>query len=198
MKSEEIDHVSDIKARGTHRVIEFNNGSNESIDLIVPATVYPPREDTDLLLAALEKLEGGFGNAVEIGVGSGAISIALAQRGWKVRGFDVNPFAVAAAQGNVESLGLTNSAHIEEGGPGETGWELPSDCDLIVWNLPYLNPPRKNQPSLQPIEEAGLTDLDRKGGWSEYLRALLSENIQMKSYLLVIILFRTEPKSPNF
>ena len=197
MESEEINHVSDIKARETHRVVEFNNGSNESIDLIVPVTVYPPREDTDLLLAALEKLEGGVGNAVEIGVGSGAISIALAQRGWKVRGFDVNPFAVAAARGNVESIGLTNSTHIEEGGPGETGWDLPRDCDLIVWNLPYLNPPGKNQPSLQPIEEAGLTDLDSKGGWSEYLRALLSENIQMKSDLLVIILFRTEPKSPS-
>ena len=197
MESEDINHVFNIKSRGTHSVVEFNNGSNESIDLIVPVTVYPPREDTDLLLAALEKLEGGVGNAVEIGVGSGAISIALAQRGWKVRGFDVNPFAVAAARGNVESIGLTNSTHIEEGGPGETGWKLPSNCDLIVWNLPYLNPPGKNQPSLPPIEEAGLTDLDSKGGWSEYLRVLLSGNIQMKDDLLVVILFRTEPISPS-
>ena len=72
----------------------------------MPRTVYPPREDTELLGRALLRLSGRQGSANEIGCGSGAISILLASMGWEVSACDVNPFAVAATRGNVERAGF--------------------------------------------------------------------------------------------
>ncbi|HIA25640.1 MAG TPA: hypothetical protein EYN78_07780, partial [Candidatus Poseidoniales archaeon] len=74
---------------------------NEGLSLIVPATVYPPREDTGLLFSCLSKLGKGDGRKLlEIGCGSGAVSIALAKFGWEVTTCDVNPLAIAATTGN--------------------------------------------------------------------------------------------------
>ena len=42
-------------------------------ELIVPETVYPPKEDSLLLCKAISRLEGEAGNALEIGCGSGAL-----------------------------------------------------------------------------------------------------------------------------
>ena len=53
-------------------------------ELLVPQTVYPPREDTLLLAQALSTIQRESGLALEIGCGSGAISIVLASLGWNV------------------------------------------------------------------------------------------------------------------
>ncbi|MBL80802.1 MAG: hypothetical protein CMB40_02965, partial [Euryarchaeota archaeon] len=83
-------------------------------DILVPHTVYPPREDTNLLARALKTIDVGPGLAVEIGCGSGAISIFLASLGWRVEACDVNPIAVAAARGNAQAAGLSDIISIEE------------------------------------------------------------------------------------
>ena len=105
-------------------------------ELTVPRTVYPPREDAELLGRALLRLSDQQGSASEIGSGSGAISILLASMGWDVRACDVNPFAVAATRGNVERAGFEDFVSVEEGGPGEMGWRLQQGVSLVVWNLP--------------------------------------------------------------
>ena len=73
------------------------------MELDIPPTVYPPREDTDLLDQVLAGISPfGSRRLLEIGSGSGAVSIAAAMRGWTVHACDINPYAVAATQHNAK------------------------------------------------------------------------------------------------
>ena len=161
-------------------------------EITVPYTVYPPREDTALLGRALLRLSGICGRATEIGCGSGALSILLASMGWKVAACDVNPFAVAAARGNVEKAGFADMVSVDEGGPGEPGWELQEGVNLVVWNLPYLDPLEHDEVSLEPIEEVSMSDLH--GGWSDKLLEVV-DNDMIDPSCLVVLLHRTDPGS---
>ena len=171
---------------------EMENFGPWEIDLA--PTVYPPREDTELLCRAISKLGGDASNAIEIGCGSGVISMALSSLGWSVLSYDVNPYAVACSRANIERYGFDRNVTVIEGGVGEDGWSVPDGTKLIVWNLPYLNPPGPNEPVLEPIEEASLTDLG-DGGWSEEL--LRSLKVRDNDDLTVVLLFRTDPISPS-
>ena len=177
------------------KLVRFDSGIGPLVELFVPHTVYPPREDTTMMVKAIDMIQGGAGEAVEIGVGSGALSIAMAQRGWKVKGFDLNPLSVAASRGNVNKMKLSDMISIEEGGPGFEGWKIPK-CDLLIWNLPYLNPVKENEQSLEPLEELGLSDLDAEGGWSNEIRKYI-EDYNEGNKPLTLILFRTKPRSPS-
>ena len=171
---------------------EMENFGPWEIDLA--PTVYPPREDTELLCRAISKLGGDASNAIEIGCGSGVISMALSSLGWSVLSYDVNPYAVACSRANIERYGFDRNVTVIEGGVGEDGWSVPDGTKLIVWNLPYLNPPGPNEPVLEPIEEASLTDLG-DGGWSEEL--LRSLKVRDNDDLTVVLLFRTDPISAS-
>ena len=171
---------------------EMENFGPWEID--VAPTVYPPREDTELLCRAISRLGGDASNAIEIGCGSGVISMALSSLGWSVLSYDVNPYAVACSRANIERYGFERNVTVIEGGVGEDGWSVPDGTKLIVWNLPYLNPPGPNEPVLEPIEEASLTDLG-DGGWSEEL--LRSLKVRDNDDLTVVLLFRTDPISPS-
>tara|TARA_B100000700_G_scaffold176312_1_gene194756 strand:- start:16130 stop:17539 length:1410 start_codon:yes stop_codon:yes gene_type:complete len=177
------------------KCVKFDTKFGDLIELIIPHTVYPPREDSSMMIEAIDLIKGEVGRVVEIGVGSGALSIALAQRGWSVEGFDLNPISVASARGNVKRNDFEDLISIEEGGPGFDDWELP-ECDLLIWNLPYLTPPQKNEPRLGPLEELGLSDLDIEGGWSNLIREKL-EQYEWERKPMVLILFRTFPRSPS-
>ena len=171
---------------------EMENFGPWEIDLA--PTVYPPREDTELLCRAISRLGGDASNAIEIGCGSGVISMALSSLGWSVLSYDVNPYAVACSRANIERYGFERNVTVTEGGVGEDGWSVPDGTKLIVWNLPYLNPPGHNEPVLEPIEEASLTDLV-DGSWSEEL--LKSLKVRNNDDLTVVLLFRTDPISPS-
>ena len=163
-------------------------------DIDVAPTVYPPREDTELLCRAISRLKGDASNAIEIGCGSGVVSMALSTLGWSVLSYDINPYAVACSRANIERYGFERNVTIREGGVGEDGWSVPDVTKLIVWNLPYLDPPDPSEPVLEPIEEASLTDLE-DGGWSEEL--LKSLKVRNNDDLTVVLLFRTDPISPS-
>ena len=120
--------------------------------------------------------------------------MALSSLGWSVLSYDVNPYAVACSRANIERYGFERNVTVTEGGVGEDGWSVPDGTKLIVWNLPYLNPPGPNEPVLEPIEEASLTDLG-DGGWSEEL--LRSLKVRDNDDLTVVLLFRTDPISPS-
>ena len=82
------------------------DAKNRPWDLVIPHTVYPPREDTDLLAGWLAKQGAGNGRSVfEVGVGSGAIMLQMAADGWDVHGCDVHPYAVAATRHALSSHG---------------------------------------------------------------------------------------------
>ena len=162
--------------------------------ILVPHTVYPPRADTELMCRAVANLRRSDGLALEIGCGSGAVTLVLASLGWNVLACDVNPFAVAATRGNLEEHGLQENVEVVETGIND-GLEIPDNTTLIVWNLPYLEP-EVTKGRLDSIEEASFTDIG--GGWSELLMELLTrDNDAMNDDCLVLLLFRTDPKSPS-
>jgi len=163
--------------------------------LKLPETVYPPREDTRLLIDSLMGPVNEGGRALEIGSGSGAVSIALAEMGWGVTAIDVNPMAVAATRGNTRDRGR-HEVECMEGSFDEIASLRDGMFDLIIWNLPYIGIPSK-PPSLEVIEEASMIDAG-SGGWASELRAYLISNPSMLSPDgAVVLLYRTSPESPS-
>ena len=155
-------------------------------------TVYPPREDTYLMANAILKMKKHQGLALEIGCGSGALSMLLATLGWRVMAYDVNPYAVSSARGNIKKYNLENSISIEEGGIGEN-IDITDEIDIIIWNLPYLNPIVEEENKLEYIEDAAYLDLEN-GGWNKILFDTL-EMCEISDECMVMLLFRTVPES---
>ena len=161
----------------TFREIELLGGESREIQwknfsLTVPPTVYPPREDTDLIAGVLEKVTPfGKKRLLEIGSGSGALSILAASLGWEVEACDINPYAVAATRFNA----LENTFHIAsaEGGigPAKDGfysqWMKPGSYDIVVWNMPYI-PSEEIEEYLGPMEDAALVDTHPSGLLNEF------------------------------
>ncbi len=164
-------------------------------EVLVPATVYPPKEDTELLCKEVCRLARHGGKAVEIGCGSGIVSILLASLGWEVTSIDVNPYAVSATRGNLESHGFPSDRVIESG-IGD-GFEIPEGTDLLVWNIPYLDRGNDGVGLIDSIEEAALSDIPN-GGWGGALLELISENpSSIKQELMVLLVMRTDPDSAS-
>ena len=166
-------------------------------EVFVPPTVYPPREDTMMLCRVISKLSPKSGAKVlEVGCGSGLVSMVLTTLGWEVTACDVNPYAVACARGNLDANGLSGRVRIIE---ADIGVDLPiqEDTELIVWNLPYLDEDVDNPGILEKIEEAALTDIPH-GGWGRVLLHTL-ENISttLTENVMVILVMRTEPEGSS-
>ena len=143
-------------SKGRGRAITWSPCGLDDISLTVAPTVYPPREDSILLDQVLAGLGSGGGRRLlEIGCGSGAISISSVLRGWKVKACDVNPLAVATTKGNANELSCEIS--VFEGGPGDIDQWMPSESvDVIAWNLPYLDPEPGH--GLGPLEDSALIE----------------------------------------
>jgi biotin-(acetyl-CoA carboxylase) ligase/methylase of polypeptide subunit release factors len=174
---------------------DLNNGV--FLKLLVLESVYPPREDSKMLVDCINNLNYQKGKAVEIGCGTGLASIILAKNGWKVDAFDINPYAVISTVENISRASVEHSITVNEGGLGEKDFNISEDTELIVWNLPYLTPPQDNEPRLEWIEEASMSDLNGEG-WGHHLADLLEDKIHsLDPKLLVLLLQRKYPKSPS-
>ena len=175
----------------------FDLDGGHTIELLVPKTVYPPREDSKLLLDCINSLNGPNGKALEIGCGTGIISIALAKKGWEVEAIDINPYAVISTKENIRRASVEDLVLVSEGGLGEEEFSIPEDTKLIVWNLPYLTPPKSDEQRLEWIEEASMSDLEGEG-WGHLLAGYLELNRdKLDPELLVILLQRKYPESPS-
>jgi release factor glutamine methyltransferase len=107
-----------------------------SLRLWVPQGVFIPlgTVSTGLLLEALDALRHR-GRILDIGCGSGALSIAAALRGWEAVCYDASPRAREAARLNAALNGVEDRV-VVAADPGEV-IEL-GPYDLIVSNPPYL------------------------------------------------------------
>ena len=99
------------------------------LDLLVDHRVLIPRPETELLV----ELARGWQRVLDVGTGSGAIALAIAQEraGVTVTGIDSSPGAVDVARANAQQLGLEAEFMIADlvvGGP----------YDLVVSNPPYV------------------------------------------------------------
>lgn len=94
-------------------------------------SVYPPSEDSFLLLNILEKeLTSGFGKkALDMGTGSGIIANFLKERGFYVVAVDINPHAIEYCRKNYEGIDFRVSDLFSN---------VPEKFDVIVFNTPYL------------------------------------------------------------
>ncbi|MEC7756323.1 MAG: 50S ribosomal protein L11 methyltransferase [Candidatus Thermoplasmatota archaeon] len=174
----------------------FDVEAIKQLDVAVPETVYPPREDSFLLCEAIAELNFGKNtNALEIGCGSGIVTIMMSGLGWKVTAYDVNPFAISATLGNLKNLNLHKNACVIEGGLGE-GLEITKEVDLLVWNIPYLDV-EKGSSVLSPIEDAAMIDIPQ-GGWGKFLATFLSDRSSVISRdLLVVLLLKIDPEGQS-
>lgn len=132
-----------------------------------PATLIP-RPETELLVeVALELGPPGSCRVLDLGTGTGAIALALAQEhpDWAIYATDKNPQALALAQSNSTQLQLPIELL-------ESDWfdRVSGQFDLIVSNPPYIS---ADDPHLQQgdvrfephtalvAEDQGLGDLQR-------------------------------------
>ncbi|HJJ29188.1 MAG TPA: methyltransferase, partial [Methanocorpusculum sp.] len=91
--------------------------------------VYPPSEDTWLLLGAAER-EVRFSDAVcEIGCGSGAVSAGIMHKCARLAAVDINPHAVVCAREKGVDARL---------GDMFSPFAASDVFDLILFNAPYL------------------------------------------------------------
>jgi release factor glutamine methyltransferase len=99
------------------------------LELIVDHRVLIPRPETEMLVELAEDRQ----RVLDVGTGSGAVALAIAQEraGVTVTGIDSSPGAVEVARANAQALGLEAEfliADLVVGGP----------YDLVVSNPPYV------------------------------------------------------------
>ncbi len=100
------------------------------IDITECEEVYPPSEDTFLLLEAIEV---GSGEAVlEMGPGTGLITCHLAACAASVVAADLNPLAVRCTEANLRRNKLPGEAR-----GSDLFSNVPERFDVIVFNPPY-------------------------------------------------------------
>ena len=103
------------------------------IELAVDRRVLIPRPETELLVETA--LELAPGRVLDVGTGSGAIALAIADElpGCEVLATDTSPGALEVAGANAARLGLAERVRFEPG-------TIPAgeSIDLILANLPYV------------------------------------------------------------
>lgn len=104
-------------------------------DVIVYPDVYPPSEDTYLLIDALDvNSEDVF---LEVGCGAGLVTMSVAKKSYRVVSVDSSFEAVCNTLENLRRNGLNNNCHVVES--DLLGAFAPSfKFSLIVFNPPYL------------------------------------------------------------
>lgn len=120
-----------------------------TLDLAVTPDVLTPRPDTEFVVeAALQALPvDQSARVLDLGVGSGAILLAILHERPYVTGVgvDLSAAALAVARANAESLQLGDRTEWREGSWGDG---LEGGFDLVVSNPPYI--PSSDIAGLQP------------------------------------------------
>lgn len=104
---------------------------DSSLDIQGDPDVYPPSEDSVMLIESLEISSDE--KILEIGCGSGVVSIHCARYGADVVCGDINPAAVELTRANAERNGAVLEVTETDLFSGIDG-----RFDTIVFNLPYL------------------------------------------------------------
>ncbi len=155
--------------------------------------VYQPDEDSFLMLDALQKINIEEGMpALDMGTGSGILSVEMAKRGAKVTAVDINPYALEATRQLAERIGvpvtLVHSNLFEN---------VRGSYDLIVFNPPYVPTPDEEPHDLESIAWHG-----GRTGLSVILPFLSSAPrfLNPSGRILLLVSSRTEspPAFPGF
>ncbi|MFS8151390.1 peptide chain release factor N(5)-glutamine methyltransferase [Halomonas sp. MG34] len=134
-----------IAARSQGTPVAYLTGEREFWGLCLatsPDTLIP-RPDTETLVElALKRATLPSGRLLDLGTGTGAIALAFAseQPHWQVVGVDLRFEAVALANRNARSLGISNARFLQSDwfAALETCADADKQFDIIVSNPPYI------------------------------------------------------------
>jgi ubiquinone/menaquinone biosynthesis C-methylase UbiE len=73
--------------------------------------------------------------ALDLGCGTGALTLRAARRGGKVKGIDINPQMLNIAQKRVDEANLAPNVELCEMGVAELGGERPESYDVVMGGL---------------------------------------------------------------
>ncbi|RAP45742.1 MAG: methyltransferase [Methanosphaera sp. rholeuAM6] len=104
----------------------------DNVEYVECCEVYPPAEDTFLLIDNMEIDKSD--RVLEIGTGTGLVSICASFKCLEVTGVDINPHAVKCALNNVK-LNKRGNVNVFESDLFEN---VDGIYDLILFNTPYL------------------------------------------------------------
>lgn len=145
LEREELDRFRPLlKRRADREPLQYIMGhaAFRNLELAVDRRVLIPRPETEILVdevLAWAGAQGGDLTALDVGVGSGAIALALLTEGpfARVVGTDAAGDALAVARENARAVGMAERLELREGSlfnpvaPGET-------FDVVVSNPPYV------------------------------------------------------------
>ncbi|MEA2112233.1 MAG: peptide chain release factor N(5)-glutamine methyltransferase [Campylobacterota bacterium] len=164
-----------IERRTKHEPLEYitNDVSFYSQNFFIKEGALIPRPETELLIdkVLLHVNHNDELTIAEVGVGSGIISIILAQHLPKARfiGVDISPKALEVAKINIEKFELSDRIELREGSLLTT---ISEPIDFLVSNPPYIamDAPLEQNLSYEP-------DLALFGGsvGDEIIKELLNE-----------------------
>ncbi|MCD7782266.1 MAG: class I SAM-dependent methyltransferase [Methanosphaera sp.] len=120
----------------------------DDIEYIECSEVYPPAEDTFLLIDNLDVEKND--KVLEIGTGTGIISIKASLTAKSVLAVDINPYAIECAKKNIELNGRDNI----EVRKSDLFEDIDEKYDIILFNTPYL-----------PVVEEESMDDDYSKAW---------------------------------
>ncbi|MFA6907846.1 MAG: HemK2/MTQ2 family protein methyltransferase [Candidatus Micrarchaeia archaeon] len=121
-----------------------------TLRLSILHSVYEPAEDSFLLATYASSLSGSI---LEVGCGSGIVSLSAAQANPQnaVLGVDINPAAVKCSGANAAANGIANATFLKS--DLFSGIPAAQKFDCILFNPPYLPTSRKER-LLSPEENA--------------------------------------------
>ena len=104
---------------------------DHSLDIEVFSEVYNPSDDSYILLRNVEVSPGQ--TLLDMGSGSGLLSVHAAKLGASVTAVDINPEAVECTRRNANKNGVRVTARVSDLFENVTGY-----FDVIAFNPPYL------------------------------------------------------------
>jgi release factor glutamine methyltransferase len=155
LKESEVDRYREyIARRGKYEPTPYILGTMEfyGVEVAIDRSSLIPRQETEILVEAIldSRKNGGEFRAAEIGVGSGAVSLALATNLPEARivGYEKSEAALALAKRNAERLELADRVEFRKADALADGFLEGERFDLVFSNPPYVS--EQEYKTLQP------------------------------------------------
>jgi len=183
-----------IERRKKHEPIEYitNKISFYDFELFIDKGALIPRPESEILIdKALELIKKhNIKKVAEIGIGSGALSIAIAKHSpVAIEASDINKDAIKIATKNIDSFNLQDRIKLHNC----SMFECFKDFELLISNPPYIDPDFKLEKNVANFEPHSALFAPNRG--LELLLKILDE-IKKKSIKFAICEMGYDQKEP--